>query len=82
MVVEVVVLLAPEPAPTEPALVPLPPLVSVLEVVSVPVAVVSVPVLDPEPEPELVSDPLLELVPVLVFPLGATVIGAAAEPAM
>jgi hypothetical protein len=82
MVVEVVVLLAPEPAPTEPALVPLPALVSVLEVVSVPVEVVSVPVLDPEPE--LVSDPLLEptVVPVLVFPLGATVIGAAAEPAM
>lgn len=75
MVVVVVELLAPE-------LVPLPALVSVPEVVPVPEVVVSVPVLDPEPE--LVSDPLLEptFVPVLVFPLGATVTGAAAEPAM
>lgn len=82
----VVELLTPDPAPTDPAPVSLPAVVP--EPVSVPEPVpepVSVPVV--VSVPEVVSDPFPEPVfpvpvPTLVFPPGATVTGAAAEPAM
>lgn len=69
-------LLTPDAPPTDPAVVAVPE--SVPELESVPV----------EPEPEVVSVPFPELtfvwdsVPLPVFPLGATLTGAAAEPAM
>lgn len=77
-------LLTPEPPPVDPELAPVPepvPADPVLE--SVPVLpVVSVPEPEPEPLPELVSDPVPTFVWPPVFPLGATETGAAAEPAI